>query len=223
MRAEATMILLQEVGGRADAALAQARAAAAQAEGAAAANAARSAADAAGRAAREAAGVAGAAGPGGSSLLRDGSGNWVFTGPDGKTITIDGGAPLSGEQINDIVTTSMAYARPPAAPPGSHDGPPPGVIELVAIVMGCITLMVLLTPLIRAFVRRGEHRTAVVAPAPASPEIAQRLERIEQAVEAVAIEVERITEAQRFQSRLLAERAAAEPLTLPTREVADAR
>ena len=38
-----------------------------------------------------------------------------------------------------------------------------------------------------------------------SLEIEARLERIEQAVEAVAIEVERIAEAQRFSAKLLAE------------------
>jgi hypothetical protein len=39
----------------------------------------------------------------------------------------------------------------------------------------------------------------------------QRLERIEQAVESIAIEVERISEGQRFTTKLLAERTAAPP------------
>ena len=38
----------------------------------------------------------------------------------------------------------------------------------------------------------------------------QRLERIEQAVDAIAIEVERISEGQRFTTKLLADRANAE-------------
>jgi hypothetical protein len=42
-------------------------------------------------------------------------------------------------------------------------------------------------------------------PPPPSAEITTRLERIEQAVEAVAIEVERIAEAQRFSAKLMAE------------------
>ena len=45
-----------------------------------------------------------------------------------------------------------------------------------------------------------------VPPRPAqSPENAQRLDRIEQAVDAIAIEVERVSEGQRFMTRLLAE------------------
>lgn len=42
-------------------------------------------------------------------------------------------------------------------------------------------------------------------------ELAQRLERIEHAVEAIAVEVERIGEGQRFTTQLLASRAGGEP------------
>jgi hypothetical protein len=40
-----------------------------------------------------------------------------------------------------------------------------------------------------------------------APEVTTRLERIEQAVDAIAIEVERISEGQRFTTKLLTERA----------------
>ena len=42
----------------------------------------------------------------------------------------------------------------------------------------------------------------------------ERLARIEQAVESIAIEVERISEGQRFTTKLLAERAQADPIRL---------
>jgi hypothetical protein len=48
-------------------------------------------------------------------------------------------------------------------------------------------------------------KRASVRPVRESPESSQRLERIEQAVDAIAIEVERISEAQRFQTRLMTE------------------
>ena len=54
-------------------------------------------------------------------------------------------------------------------------------------------------------------RAAIRAPARCSSAAARptaRLERIEQAVEAVAIEVERIAEAQRFSAKLMAEHSA---------------
>jgi hypothetical protein len=57
--------------------------------------------------------------------------------------------------------------------------------------------------LTRAYNRRLEHE----AKTKMSPEVTSRLERIEQAVDAIAIEVERISEGQRFTTKLLTERA----------------
>lgn len=73
---------------------------------------------------------------------------------------------------------------------------------------GCVILAVV-PPIIRVFTRRLD-RPQVIA-APQSPEAAAQLARIEQAVEAVAIEVERIAEAQRFSAKLMAEQARALP------------
>ncbi|MEJ7812709.1 MAG: hypothetical protein WKG32_20010 [Gemmatimonadaceae bacterium] len=52
---------------------------------------------------------------------------------------------------------------------------------------------------------RGDTR---VAPQPVAPASADRFERLEQAVESIALEVERISEGQRFTTRLLSERQA---------------
>lgn len=48
-----------------------------------------------------------------------------------------------------------------------------------------------------------------------NPDLATRLERIEQAVDAIAIEVERISEGQRFTTRLLSDKLPADALALP--------
>jgi hypothetical protein len=58
-------------------------------------------------------------------------------------------------------------------------------------------------PLARAFARRMERESKTKV----APDVASRLERIEQAVDAIAIEVERISEGQRFTTKLLTERA----------------
>jgi hypothetical protein len=58
-------------------------------------------------------------------------------------------------------------------------------------------------PLARALARRMERESK----AKVAPEVTSRLERIEQAVDAIAIEVERISEGQRFTTKLLTERA----------------
>jgi hypothetical protein len=69
--------------------------------------------------------------------------------------------------------------------------------------MSMIVLLVLGVPFVRALSRRWER-----APLRGlSSEVEARLERIERAVDAVAIEVERISEGQRFTTKLLSERA----------------
>ena len=77
--------------------------------------------------------------------------------------------------------------------------------ELAAI-LGTFTIMgIVFYPLMRALGRRIEGKAPAAPALPAATDA--RLERMEQAIEAVAVEVERISEAQRFQTKLLAERA----------------
>ena len=79
------------------------------------------------------------------------------------------------------------------------------VLTIVLTALGMIGF-----PLARAFARRIEAGRG----APALPsDVSERLDRIERAVETVALEVERISEGQRFVTKLMAERA--EPGKLP--------
>jgi hypothetical protein len=85
---------------------------------------------------------------------------------------------------------------------------PGQVIAIVAIVFG--TLGAIGFPLARAFARRieGSGPRPVAVPS----DVTQRLERIERSVEAVALEVERIAEGQRFVTKLMSERGEASRL-----------
>ena len=68
-----------------------------------------------------------------------------------------------------------------------------------------VTILGLGIPLVRAHIRRMDRR----ALQPQSNALSdERLMRIEQAIEAMAVEVERISEGQRFVTRVLAERPA---------------
>ena len=71
------------------------------------------------------------------------------------------------------------------------------MFRVVAIVLGF--------PIVRMMTKRIEKQA--VAPPQVPAEVTARLERIEQAIDAVALEVERIAEGQRFTTRLLSERA----------------
>jgi hypothetical protein len=78
---------------------------------------------------------------------------------------------------------------------------PSFVITIASMVLGTI----ILTPIARAWGRRIENQSRQ-PPLPA-PAYDARFDQLEQAVEAVAIEVERIAEGQRFVTKILAERA----------------
>jgi hypothetical protein len=67
-----------------------------------------------------------------------------------------------------------------------------------------VPIMVIGLPLARAYVRRIEREPQ--APQQISNDVTQRLERMEQAIDSIAVEVERISEGQRFTTKLLAER-----------------
>jgi len=70
-----------------------------------------------------------------------------------------------------------------------------GMIFVIVIVLGI--------PLIRAIVRRWERESQLPK---VPPEVAARLERMETSIDAMAIEMERISEGQRFVTKILADR-----------------
>jgi len=76
------------------------------------------------------------------------------------------------------------------------------IIPLAGMVM--IVTISLGIPLVRAWTKRWER--ADRAPRDSS-DVTNRLERIENAIETMAVEVERISEGQRFTTKLLADRA----------------
>ena len=77
-------------------------------------------------------------------------------------------------------------------------------IPLLAI--GCAPIIAIGMPIARAYARRLESKP--VAPIP--NDVTARLERMEQAIDSIAIEVERISEGQRFTTKLLADRTGGE-------------
>jgi hypothetical protein len=83
---------------------------------------------------------------------------------------------------------------------------------MTVVICGTIVVLGISTALIR---RRKADRGAAVA---ADPETRERLERMERAIDTIAVEVERVSEGQRFVSKVLAERkGGAAPAELPPR------
>ena len=101
-------------------------------------------------------------------------------------------------------------------PPYVRQGPPEEVF-----VLGGLAIVVLLFPLTIAYARRLWRRGAVAVSA-IPHELMDRLTRLDQAVDSIAVEVERIGEGQRFVTRVLAGRPA-EPIAIPQRGSEPAR
>ena|SRR5688572_5894370 len=94
--------------------------------------------------------------------------------------------------------------------------PPHFLIPIIGILAGTTLTAVLLYPVVRALANRMEHqRGQASGSGPQVPaDVGARLARIEAAVESIAIEVERISEGQRFLTKLQSERL---PTSTPDR------
>ncbi|PYP81563.1 MAG: hypothetical protein DMD35_00905 [Gemmatimonadetes bacterium] len=90
---------------------------------------------------------------------------------------------------------------------------PPQAVDISYGFFCMVAAIIIGRPLSRAFGRRIERS----APAGLSPALSDQLQRIEQAVDAMALEVERISEAQRYFTKLKTGRVA-EPNALPSSE-----
>ena len=87
----------------------------------------------------------------------------------------------------------------------------PFLIPITGILSGVVIVIGL--PLVRAYARRMDN-----APRELPGDMGARLARMEQAIDSIAIEVERISEGQRFTTKLLAERNNPTGSTVPTRQ-----
>jgi hypothetical protein len=115
---------------------------------------------------------------------------------DSRIATVDQMLASNAAQIATASAIPGAVVEPPQIVRG---GPPEE-----AYIVGTIFMFVFLLPISIAFARRIWRRSAAVVTS-FPREIADRLTRMEQAVEATAVEVERIGEGQRFLTRLFTE------------------
>lgn len=119
----------------------------------------------------------------------------------------------------DIAANGRMLAAAPAALRASESTSPPQRYgpfssgQLTAITI--VSLVMVWAPLAYAAARVMLRRWGHARPAPQVLESAERLERMEQAVDAVAIEIERISEGQRFVTQLLAKAQPAPAITSP--------
>ena len=108
------------------------------------------------------------------------------------------------------IPTPPGIPAPPAPPDVFQGGGirvqdvPPDWVPYVAIAFFVMIVLVAIgMPLSRAWARRMDRRGSESPRIPS--DVSVRLERIEQAVEAMAVEVERVSEGQRFLTKIMTE------------------
>ncbi len=120
-------------------------------------------------------------------------------------------ARQAAEEAGQTGTLAPLPPLPPLPPGITHVGIPsreemiPPQVESISIAFFVMVAAVIIgLPLMRAIARRIERGTPVAAPIP--QEVRDQLQQISQSVDAIAIEVERISEGQRFTTKMLSER-----------------
>lgn len=91
---------------------------------------------------------------------------------------------------------------------------PPQAVDISIAFFLMVAAIIIGLPIARAFARRMDRKSG--GPAQIPREVTEQLTQINQAVDAIALEVERISEGQRFTTRLLAEQRDAARQTLPS-------
>jgi hypothetical protein len=131
---------------------------------------------------------------------------------------------------NDIDETGKLLASAPAALAATRQAPDFGFTNQRGKMQDVIPIVAILSvfvffPMAIAMARNIWRRGSLPVPTGPDRESMQRLERMEQAMDAIAIEIERVSEGQRFVTRLLSEQRngvaigagqpAAEPVVVP--------
>jgi hypothetical protein len=112
---------------------------------------------------------------------------------------------------SDIAAVGKALsAAPSGLVAGTQPAQPGDDMPDNVAAISAVTIIFVFFPIALAMSRwiwRRSSKGPAVSTAQLSPQVDQRLERLEQGVEAIAIEIERVTEGQRFVTKLLSEQA----------------
>ena len=118
-----------------------------------------------------------------------------------ELMSVQGRIQLVGGQL--LTPPATGTTQPPPSPPSFFDRIDNDAITAVFVMTTLAILIPLSIGLARRLWRRGPKESTIGA---AINGMNGRLERLEQAIDAIAIEVERVSESQRFVAKVLVER-----------------
>ena len=122
-------------------------------------------------------------------------------------------ARIAAQDAKNGTTTPVIAGQGPGhtattAPPFQYDANnviPPQAVDISVAFFLMIAFCVVGFPLARAFARRMDRKTEFKGVA--GPDLTPHIRQLQESVDAMAIELERISEGQRFTSKLLADRS----------------
>lgn len=120
---------------------------------------------------------------------------------DGRIVRLESEIEENGKQLASLPAALVTSSKQSM---GINPSNVDRVIDKMVPIVVIFTLFVL-TPIALSISRYFWKRGSVPRHAPGNLESAQRLERMEQAIDSIAIEVERVSEGQRFVTRLLSD------------------
>jgi hypothetical protein len=106
---------------------------------------------------------------------------------------------IAGQDAGHTATTA------PPAPFDANNVIPPQAVDISVAFFLMIAFCVVGFPLARAFARRMDRKTEFKSVP--GPDLTPQIRQLQESVDAMAIELERISEGQRFTSKLLADRS----------------
>jgi len=122
--------------------------------------------------------------------------------------------PTPPAPAHEFVFTGQHGERTVIGIPNSNDIIPQQVVDISIAFFLTMAVIIIGLPLARAFGRRMDRKSGGTAQIPS--EVTAQLGHLSQAVDAIAVEVERISEGQRFTTRLLSEQRDAARDALPS-------
>jgi hypothetical protein len=131
---------------------------------------------------------------------------------DARIAQMETDLATTGRLVQQAEGNSVTAAPPPARGPWGTNGPDPDQLTAISIIFTLAVLMPLSIAWGRAIFRRASKQ----AEQP-SKQLMARLDRMEEGIEAIAIEVERISEGQRFVTKVIGA-GAADPVAVPQRD-----
>lgn len=147
---------------------------------------------------------------------------------DTRIARLEGDIDENGTQLASLAANRAATSQPPFS--GDFNSPRNRAMNNLVPIVVVFTLFVL-SPIAISISRMLWKRGSLPRHAVQAPETAQRLERMEQAIDSIAIEIERVSEGQRFVTRLMSDRQnalaagqqPAQPIEIPLGDKVGAR